>query len=155
MSSVLRADLLARAEAARVELLAVIEGLSDDQMAAPSLDDWSVRDQLAHIAAWDELRYYEIMRVVRGQPTIYHDLRDDYEVKDINRAFTYFRRNLTRDEMLRELGFCRGRVMELVETISEEKVAEAAQGRVRIGRIAEHDLDHAAQIRDWRKREGI
>ena len=155
MSSTLRTDLLAGAQSARTELLAAIEGLSDDQMAAPSLDGWSVRDQLAHVAAWDELRYYEIARVVRGQPTLYHDLRDDHEVREINGAFTYFRRDLTSEEMLRELEFSRGRILELVETMPEERLAEAAEGRVRIRRTAGHDRDHAAQIRDWRKREGI
>ena len=155
MSSALRTDLLARVQAARADLLAAMEGLSDDDMLAPRLDGWSVRDHLAHIAAWDELRYYEIMRVVRGQPTIYHDLRDAYEVKDINRAFAYFRRNLAREEILRELEFSRGRVLELVETMPEESLAEAAEGRVRIRRTADHDLDHACQIRQWRQREGI
>ena len=155
MSSTLRTDLLAGAQAARTELLAATEGLSDDEMVALSLDGWAVRDHLAHIAAWDELRYYEIMRVVRGQPTLYHDLRDDHEVQEINRAFTYFRRDLTSEEMLRELEFSRGRILELVETMPEERLVEAAEGRVRIRRVAGHDLDHARQIREWRKKEGI
>ena len=154
----LRVELLSRVEAARGELMTAIQGLTDEQMTTPALDGWSVKDHLAHIAAWDELRYYEVMRVVRGQPTIYHDMRDmrdDYEVQDINRAATYFRRNLAPDEVLQEMDFTRARILELLETVPEEKLSQAADGRVRIRRAADHDLDHAAQIRAWPETEGI
>jgi hypothetical protein len=155
MSSALRANLLARVQAARADLLTAVEGLSNDQMLTPSLDGWSARDHLAHIAAWDELRYYEVMRVVRGQPALYHDLRDDHEVQDVNRAFVYFRRNLNPEEILREMEFSRGRVLELLEKVPEDRLAEAAEGRMRIRRAADHDMDHARQIRAWRERERI
>ena len=40
----------------RTELLAAIDGLSDEALVEPSLDGWSVKDHLAHIAHWDEIR---------------------------------------------------------------------------------------------------
>jgi hypothetical protein len=40
---------------ARDALLAAIHGLSDAQMTEPSLDGWSVKDHLAHLALWDDV----------------------------------------------------------------------------------------------------
>ncbi len=46
----------------REDLLSAIEGLSDALLTEPSLDGWSVKDHLAHIAAWDDIR------AERGRP---------------------------------------------------------------------------------------
>ncbi len=50
--------------------------------------------------------------------------------------------------------FSRGRVLELLEKVPEDRLAEAAEGRMRIRRAADHDMDHARHIREWREREG-
>ena len=44
----------------REELLAAIDGLSDALMTERSLDGWSVKDHLAHLALWDDLRAAEV-----------------------------------------------------------------------------------------------
>ena len=51
----------------REELLSAIEGLSDELMTERSLDGWSVKDHLAHIAAWDDVRAAEVERISAGQ----------------------------------------------------------------------------------------
>jgi len=40
----------------REGLLAAIDGLSDEQMAERTLDGWSVKDHIAHLAFWDDIR---------------------------------------------------------------------------------------------------
>ena len=48
-----KAELLNELESARVELLAALDGLSPEQMRmAGAVGVWSVKDVLAHIAAW-------------------------------------------------------------------------------------------------------
>jgi len=48
-------ELLDDLAAGRTELLSAIEGLSEEQMICPGVvGEWSVRDTLAHIAAWDK-----------------------------------------------------------------------------------------------------
>src|SRR5438067_3693011 len=50
----------------REELLAAIDGLSDELLTEPSLDGWSVKDHLAHIALWDDIRAGEVARISAG-----------------------------------------------------------------------------------------
>jgi uncharacterized damage-inducible protein DinB len=52
---------------ARDELLSAIEGLSDTLLTEQSLDGWSVKDHLAHIALWDDIRASEVVRISSGQ----------------------------------------------------------------------------------------
>lgn len=59
-------ELLRHYRKMREDLLAAIEGLSDDELSAPVLDGWSVKDHLAHLAAWDELRASEVIRISAG-----------------------------------------------------------------------------------------
>ena len=50
----------------RADMLTAIEGLSDEQLTEPSLDGWSVKDHLAHIALWDDIRAAEVTRISAG-----------------------------------------------------------------------------------------
>src|SRR2546423_8722145 len=50
----------------RQDLLSAIEGLSDAQMSEPSIDGWSVKDHLAHLALWDDIRASEVLRISAG-----------------------------------------------------------------------------------------
>src|ERR1700682_4449663 len=44
----------------REELLSSIDGLNDELMIEQLLDGWSVKDHLAHLALWDDLRAVEV-----------------------------------------------------------------------------------------------
>ena len=57
-----RQELLAHYRRSRAELLAAIDGLSDAQLCDPSIDGWSVKDHLAHLAFWDDIRAAEVQR---------------------------------------------------------------------------------------------
>src|SRR5258708_13381158 len=50
----------------RDDLLSAIDGLSDELMTEPSIDGWSVKDHLAHIALWDDVRASEVVRISAG-----------------------------------------------------------------------------------------
>lgn len=51
-----RESLLQHYRDSRKALLAAIEGLDTAALSEPSLDGWSVKDHLFHIALWDEMR---------------------------------------------------------------------------------------------------
>lgn len=53
----------------REALLSAIDGLSDESMAEPTLDGWSIKDHLAHIALWDDIRTSEVTRISTGHTT--------------------------------------------------------------------------------------
>ncbi len=58
--------LIERYRGMREEMIAVISGLTDAQMSEPTLDAWSVKDHLLHIALWDDLRATEVTRISAG-----------------------------------------------------------------------------------------
>src|SRR5262245_3577837 len=61
-----KAALLQHYRQSRADLLAAIHGLSAAQMTDPSLDGWSVKDHLAHLALWDDVRASEVLRISAG-----------------------------------------------------------------------------------------
>ncbi len=50
----------------REGLLAAIHGLTDAQMTDRSIDGWSVKDHLGHLALWDDVRASEVTRISAG-----------------------------------------------------------------------------------------
>ncbi len=50
----------------RQDLLAALDGLSDAALTEPSIDGWSVKDHLAHLADWDDIRASEVARISAG-----------------------------------------------------------------------------------------
>ncbi len=150
----LRSQLFSEVQEARSQLLAAIDGLSEEQMVAQALDGWSAKDHLAHIAAWDELRFHEINRVARGDRPAFADITP-LQVDAFNSWTIDLRREFSTAQVLRELELTRSRVLEAVGACPDSRLGEAAEGRGRIRRAAAHDLEHAALIREWRQREGI
>jgi hypothetical protein len=61
-----RDDLLAHYRRSRAELLDAIAGLSEAQMTERTLDGWSVKDHLLHLALWDDVRAAEVVRISAG-----------------------------------------------------------------------------------------
>src|SRR5690242_20210325 len=63
----------------REELLLAIDGLSDEMMSEPSIDGWSVKDHLAHLAFWDDTRASEVVRISAGHESAWRmtDEQDD------------------------------------------------------------------------------
>src|SRR6266567_8334876 len=60
----------------REELLSAIRGLGDESMTEPSLDGWSVKDHLAHLALWDDIRASEVVRISAGHGSAWRMTQD-------------------------------------------------------------------------------
>ena len=58
--------LLGHYRQSRADLLAAIAGLTEQQLTEASVDGWSVKDNLAHLAFWDDLRADEVTRISAG-----------------------------------------------------------------------------------------
>src|SRR5215813_2939088 len=61
-----RDELLRHYRTSREKLLAAIHGLTDEQMSEPTLDGWAIKDHLAHMALWDDIRAAEVERISAG-----------------------------------------------------------------------------------------
>ena len=61
-----REALLESLKESRDRFMAAIDGLTPAQMKEPSIDGWSVKDHMFHIAAWDDIRAAEVTRISAG-----------------------------------------------------------------------------------------
>lgn len=122
----------------REDLLSALDGLSDQAMVETSLDGWSVKDHLAHLALWDDVRASEVARISAGhqsawcatdeQGTAYNDL--GYEL----------RRGLSLAQVLWELESSRQRLLDAIAAASARGLDASLYGEagLRSGHEAEH-----------------
>lgn len=135
--------------AMRADLLAAIDGLSDEQLCEKTLDGWSVKDHLAHIALYDELRIAEVRRISAGWETAWHMPGKDHIYSQLGYEV---RADLSAAQVL----------WEIAET-HRQLVAGIAEGSDLIldpGRFSEaampstHEAQHTGWIRRWRGERG-
>jgi hypothetical protein len=131
----------------RVQFLNALEGLSEDQMIEPSIDGWSVKDHLSHLAFWHELRASEILRVTAGYDHAWPLSLDSQAVNDIVQSA---RSHLSLAQALWEYDSAVQKAIDAVANADERGLTQANYGEV--GLRPTHDLGHADFIRNWRKR---
>jgi uncharacterized damage-inducible protein DinB/predicted RNase H-like HicB family nuclease len=150
-----RCHLLARLAAERARLLEQVTGLDEKTLTeSPVLDDWTARDLLAHIAAWDRWALQEMQRMLSGDPPDLTTARDE---DAFNAAAVATWRGRALDEVLAELQTARASWVTWLENLPEEMFFQrrlfqeenwSFPGWLRV--YWEHDAEHAAQIAAWR-----
>jgi len=149
-----RDQLLLEMKAARARVLDAVAGLTEEQISRPEIDGWSAKDQLIHMTVCDEFRFYEIGRISRGgRPGFAH--MDGEQTDALNGLMVTLRRHLTVDEVMADLDFARSLVLEAIQRAPEHALSPEAYGDFPVNGSVAHDLEHAAAITGWRKREGI
>jgi predicted RNase H-like HicB family nuclease/uncharacterized damage-inducible protein DinB len=152
--------LLTRLAAERAELLEQILGL-DEQMLiqVPVIGDWTAKDVLAHVAAWDHWEARTMRSMVAGEVPDFSAL---YDLDASNAAFVAPWRDRSLDEVLAELQAARTDWVDWLEGLPQEEFFRrrshdgddwsCCDGPVRVQ--WEHDAEHARQIADWREAIG-
>lgn len=132
----------------REELLAALDGLSDEAMVETSLDGWSVKDHLAHIALWDEVRAGEVARISAGHESAW---RTTDEQDDAYNDLGYeLRRGLSLAQVRWELQSSRANLLDAIATASARGLEASLYGEA--GLRSEHEREHAGWIRSYRER---
>ena len=146
-----RDALLAHYRAMRAELLAAVQGLSDEQLSEPSLDGWSVKDHLAHLALWDEIRASEVLRISAGHDSAWRmSGEQDGVYSGLGHAL---RRELSVAQVKWELATTHQRLL--------DAIAEATPRGLDGSRYAEaglrstHEAAHTGWIRHWRREHAL
>ena len=132
-------------------LLAAIHGLTDAQMTDPSIDGWSVKDHLAHLALWDDLRASEVTRISAGHGSAW---RMTGEQGDAYNAIGYTtRRDLPLDQVRWELQTSRARLLDAIAAATPRGLdpSRYADAGLRSG----HEAEHAGWITRWRGERGF
>jgi len=134
----------------REELLAAVDGLSDEQMTERSLDGWSVKDHLAHIALWDDVRASEVVRISAGHESAWMTGEQD---ETYNALAHELRRALSLGQVRWELETSRQRLLDAIAAATPRGLDASIYGDA--GLVSSHEAQHAGWITRWRGGRGI
>ena len=135
----------------RGELLAAIDGLSDELMTEPSLDGWSVKDHLAHLAFWDDIRGSEVVRISAGHDSAWRMTGEQDEA--LNALVYDQRKGLPLDQARWELTTSRERFLEAISSATARGLDGSLYGEA--GLYSSHEALHTGWIRRWRDQRGL
>ncbi len=135
----------------REELLSAIDGLSDDLMTEASLDGWSVKDHLAHLAHWDDVRASEVVRISAGHDSAWRMTGDQGEAYN---ALGYdLRLALSLEQARWELATSRQRLLDAISAATARGLDASLYGDA--GLRTGHEAEHAGWIKHWRRGKGL
>lgn len=145
-----RDELLRHYRESREKLLAVIDGLTEDQMSEPTIDGWAVKDHLAHLAFWDDLRAAEVERISAGHESAWKmtDEQDDA----LNATGYATRRAMSAAQARWEIENSRRKLLEAISAAPPEALDGERYGDA--GLRSDHENDHLGWIQRWRGEKG-
>ncbi len=146
-----RDSLLQHYRQMREELLSAIEGLSDELMTEPSLDGWSVKDHLAHIALWDDIRASEVVRISAGHNSAWRMSHGQDEA--FNAMAHDMRVALPLEQVRWELATSRQRLLDAISSATPRGLDATLYGEAALR--SSHEAQHAGWIRRWRQEKGV
>ena len=136
-------------------LYGVLMTLSDVDKTRPVLDAWSVRDILAHIAAWLREGASALEGLARGEHVTPEDVGGG-DVDARNARFVEEWRDASVVEVETKLHLAREAFVQAMRSLPQERFAE---GEVARGIVFEEGIDHfsehAGQIYGWKEREEV
>jgi len=133
----------------RAALLDAIAGLNDDQLIERTIDGWSVKDHLAHLALWDELRATEVERISAGFDSTWRMQGRDGEFSGLGYDM---RRDLSLQQVRWESAHTHQRLLDAIAAASERGLDGSLYGEA--GLKSTHEAAHTAWIRRWRSERG-
>ncbi len=146
-----REDLLQHYRTTRESLLAAIDGLSDALMCETPADNWSVKDQLAHIAVWDDIRTEEVMRISAGHESAWRMTAEQDEAYNV--LAHQLRLGLSMDQVRWELETSRRRLLDAIASATERALDASLYGEA--GLRSSHEAIHTPWITRWRAEKGV
>lgn len=143
---------------ARERLIASYDGLTEEEMAEPGVaGEWSVRDILAHIAAWDREQTTSYRGMLRGERPPFLDL-DLEGIEAFNREHQALIKGATVNDVVAEFLAAREEMLALLREIDNAALFAPAPGDEHadlsiaacVGVSYNHDEEHAEMIEEWR-----
>lgn len=130
--------------------------------ADPVVDSWTVKDLLAHIAAWQSVMVTNLFRLERGQPLLYGGLRPD-QVDEVNARFYVELKDWPLEKVLADLEGSYRQLINRLRLLSESELNdprhfEQLRGRPLWQLVAEntyeHYDEHLPALEAWRRQLG-
>jgi uncharacterized damage-inducible protein DinB len=146
-----REDLLRHYRESRVKMLAAIDGLTDDQMSEPTIDGWAVKDHLAHLALWDDIRAAEVERISAGFESAWK--MTEHQDEAHNATGYELRRSMSAAQARWELEQSRRRLLDAITAATPDALDPSRYGAA--GLRSQHEDQHSGWIARWRGEKGI
>lgn len=145
-----RDELLRHYRDSRARLLKAIDGLTDEQMSEASIDGWAVKDHLAHLALWDDIRAAEVERISAGFESAWRmtEQQDDQE----NATGYELRRSISPAQARWELENSRRKLLEAITAAPARALDPSLYGAA--GLASKHEDQHAEWLERWRNERG-
>ena len=135
----------------REEMLAAIDGLSDELMSEPSLDGWSIKDHLAHLALWDDIRASEVRRISAGYDSAWRMTGE--QDNTFNELAYEVRLGLTPMQARWELKTSSERLLDAIASATPRALDASLYGEAALH--STHQAQHAGWIKRWRGEKGV
>jgi uncharacterized damage-inducible protein DinB len=145
-----REDLLRHYRESRARMLAAIEGLTDAQLSEPTIDGWSVKDHLAHLALWDDIRADEVERISAGFDSAWK--MTEHQDEAHNAAGYELRRSMSAAQTKWELERSRRKLLDAISAAPETALDSTRYGAA--GLRSQHEDQHSGWIARWRGEKG-
>ncbi len=144
--------LLKRLDAAWTALTDSYAGVSDSRLVEPGVvDNWSVKDILAHVTTWEEEALNHLPLIIAGGTPLRYAAQGGIDA--FNARATEDGRRLSLAEVLRRRGEIHARLIDFVRSQPEGTFGgrTRARRRLRLDTYG-HYPEHTAAIRAWRER---
>jgi len=142
----------------RTQMEAALAGLTETQMTDPGVvGDWSVKDVLSHLIAWEAELVTLLAKARQGKPP-QPPARSQKDIDELNAKWYKENKNRPLDRVLADFHGVRKQTLRQVEALSDEEI-NAPRPWLRGEALLEwiegdgfgHEAEHAAQIVEWRK----
>ena len=147
--------LIQELETSFAELQGAIDGLSHQQLLDRWYGEWCIYDVCSHIIGWHHEMDDALERISRGEKPVPEGV--DYSDADAwNARFIETWVQSSGQAVLAELATSKDLFAEAARTVPDEKFEEGrAAYRIMHATAIDHYREHANDILEWRKREGI
>jgi uncharacterized damage-inducible protein DinB len=145
-----REDLLRHYRESRMKMLEALAGLTDEQMSETTIDGWAVKDHLAHLALWDDIRAAEVARISAGFDSAWK--MTERQDEEHNAAGYELRRSMSAAQARWELEQSRRRLLDAITAATPDALDQSRYGAA--GLRSQHEDQHVGWIARWRGEKG-
>ena len=152
-------DLLKVIDKERTNLESLITELTDSQKVEPGVEsNWSIKDIMAHIAAWEKLAQDRINATITGNPLKYPVIHGGDFVDEFNRKVYDSNKDVPLNEIFTDFKKSHNVFLEQIKTLDDEILSQKLPfdwaGNLTVQVIISanthwHYLEHSESIKSW------
>lgn len=159
-----KAEIITALKDEHEKFLKTVENLPDQAIQqSGTVGDWSVKDVISHLSRWEAEMVRLLWQIQQDQkPDTAHF--SGRETDDINAEWQKEMKNRTVAQVLSDYNAVREQTIKRVAAFSDQDLSDPDRYKGLRGQPLEnwiggdsyeHEAEHAAQIQEWRKQQGV